>query len=207
MPWTFCPRRDFWIVNLLTHPWSMVTDLPWLKGRKLIVQPRRLVVRLIYLTITRPEISYLVHTLSQFAQAPRKEHFEAALRVVRYIKGSLTQGILLRTGGDFTLRAFCDWDWASYPVTPRSTINYFIMLGDSTVSWKTKKQHTILRSSAEAEYRAMASTSSELVWLKSYLSSLRVEHRRPMTLFCDSQSTIHIVANLVFSMRERNILK
>lgn len=112
----------------------MVTDLPWLKGRKLIVQPRRLVVRLIYLTITRPEISYLVHTLSQFAQAPRKEHFEAALRVVRYIKGSLTQGILLRTGGDFTLRAFCDWDWASYPVTPRSTINYFIMLGDSTVS-------------------------------------------------------------------------
>lgn len=99
-----------------------------------MVRPRRLVGHLIYLPITRPEISYLVHTLSQFAQAPRKEHFEAALRVVRYIKGSLTQGILLRTGGDLTLRAFCDSDWASCPITRRSTIDYFVMLGDLIVS-------------------------------------------------------------------------
>lgn len=151
---------------------------------------RRLVGRLIsYLTITRPEISYSVHNFSPFAQTPKNEHFEATLRVVRYIKGSPGQGILLRTEGYLTLRPFCDSDWASCPVTWRSTTGYFVMLGDSPVSWKTKKQQMISRSSAEAEYRAMASIASELVWLKSFLSSLRVEHRDPMTLFCDSQST------------------
>lgn len=193
---------------------SKPTDTPMEHGRRLALAEgeevdgsayRRLVGRSMYITITWPEISYLVHTLSQFAQAPKKEHFEVTLRVVRYIKGSPGQGILLRIGEDLTLRAFCDSDLASCPVTRRTTTGYFVMLGDSPISWKTKKQEMISRSSAKAEYRAMASTTSELVWLKSFLSSLRVEHRGPMTLFCDSQSVIHIAANPVFHERTKHV--
>lgn len=166
---------------------------------------RRLVGRLIYLTITRPEISYSVHVLSQFAQAPRKEHLEAAIRVVRYLKGNPGQGILLCADNDLRLYAYCDSDWASCPITRRSVTGYFVKLGQSPVSWKTKKQSTVSRSSAEAEYRAMAAATSELIWLKSLLASLTVNHEGPMRLYCDSQSAIHIAANPIFHERTKHI--
>ena len=103
-------------------------------------QYRRLVCKLIYLTITRPKLSYCVHILAQFMQQPKKAHWEAALRVVRYLKGNLGQGILLRANSDLKLYAYCDSDWASCPLTRRSLTGYFICLGRSPVSWKTKKQ-------------------------------------------------------------------
>ena len=71
---------------------------------------RRLVGRVVYLTITRPEITYAVHMLSQFSQTPKKAHLEAALQVVHYLKGSPGQGILLRADRDLRLRAYTDSD-------------------------------------------------------------------------------------------------
>ena len=124
---------------------------------------------------------------------------------MRYIKRSPGQGILLKADCELRLRAFCDSDWASCPVTRRSITGYFVMLGESPISWKTKKQSTVSRSSAEAEYRAMASIANELIWLKSLLTSLRVDHREPMKLFYDSQSIIHIAANSVFHERTKHI--
>ncbi|XP_020271155.1 uncharacterized protein LOC109846342 [Asparagus officinalis] len=159
---------------------------------------RQLVCRLIYLTITRLEISYLVHVLSQFAQVPRKEYFEAAMRVVGYIKGSPGQGILLRSNCDLRLGAYYDSDWVSCPITRRLVSGYFITIRESPISWKMKKQSTVSRLSAEVEYRAMAAVMSELVWLKSLLTSFLVDHRQLMELFCDNQSAIHIVVNPVF---------
>nr|KYP51407.1 Retrovirus-related Pol polyprotein from transposon TNT 1-94 [Cajanus cajan] len=166
---------------------------------------RRLVGRLLYLTITRPELSYAVHTLSQFLQHPLQEHYDAVLRVLRYIKGNPGQGLLIRSTCDLHLRAYCDSDWASCPITRRSITGYFITLGQSPISWKSKKQHTISRSSAEVEYHSMAAATSELLWIKAFLQDLGVSHSMPMTLYCDSQSAIHIASNPVFHERTKHI--
>ncbi|KAJ4787232.1 Retroelement pol polyprotein-like [Rhynchospora pubera] len=166
---------------------------------------RRIVGRLIYLTITRPELCYSVHVLAQFMQAPLQAHYDAAIRVLRYLKGNPGQGVVLRADSDLRLYAYCDSDWASCPLTRRSLTGYFVMLGQSPISWKTKKQHTVSRSSAEAEYRSMATTACELTWLKSLLQFLGVSHTQPMKLFCDSQAAIHIASNPVFHERTKHI--
>jgi hypothetical protein len=168
-------------------------------------QYRRLVGRLIYLCFTRPELSYSVHILSQFMQCPREAHWEAALRVVRYLKGNPGQGVFLSSESDLRLHGWCDADWAGCPLTRRSLTGWIVFLGNSPVSWKTKKQHIVSRSSAEAEYRSMAMTTCELTWLKALLESLGVSHPTPMSLHCDSQSALHMSQNPVFHERTKHI--
>jgi len=99
--------------------------------------------RLIYLTITRPDLCYAVHILSQFMQAPRKEHMNAARCVLRYIKGSPDCGIVIHAQSDLQLIGYCDSDWSACPITRRSLIEYLVTLGDSLISRKTKKQTTV----------------------------------------------------------------
>ncbi|KAK2976864.1 hypothetical protein RJ640_009315 [Escallonia rubra] len=166
---------------------------------------RRLVGHLIYLCFTRPELSYCVHALSQFMQQLREEHWEAALRVVRYLKGNPGQGILLSNECNLRLHGWCDADWSGCPLTRRSLTGWIIFLGTSPISWKTKKQHTMSRSSVEAEYRSMAMTTGELLWLKGILQSLGVSHNFAMHLSCDSQAALHIAKNPVFHERTKNI--
>ncbi|CAH9119111.1 unnamed protein product [Cuscuta epithymum] len=166
---------------------------------------RRLLGRLIYLAVTRPDLTYSVHVLSQFMQAPGQAHWDAALRVVRYLKGSPGQGILLRSDSDLSLTGWCDSDWAACPLTRRSLSGWLVFLGHSPVSWKTKKQSTVSRSSAESEYRAMAAATCELKWLKALLLSLGVNHTKAIPLFCDSQSALHIARNPVFHERTKHI--
>ena len=166
---------------------------------------RRLVGRLIYLTITRSDLCYAVHILSQFMQAPREEHMSAARRVLRYIKGSPDCGIVINAHTDLQLIGYCDSDWGACPLTRRSLTGYLVTLGGSPISWKTKKQTTVSRSSAEAEYRSMAAVTSELVWLKSLLASFGIFHTQVMRLSCDSQSALHIAKNPVFHARTKHI--
>jgi len=174
----------------------------------LLSQPdsyRRLVGRLVYLTHTKPEISYAVNMLAQFMQTPRSDHWDAALRLVRYLKGCPGRGILLSSRCNLQLTAFSDSDHAGCPLTRRSLTGYLVKLGNSPVSWKTKKQDKVSRSSAEAEYRAMAMTCQELMWVKEVLLSLGIPHDQPMQLFCDSQSALHIASNPVFHERTKHI--
>ncbi|XP_074301368.1 secreted RxLR effector protein 161-like [Silene latifolia] len=114
-------------------------------GSQFLVNPepyRRLVGRLVYLAVTRPDLSYPVHILSQFMSAPRLENWNTALRTVRYLKGTPGQGILLSSRSDMKLSGWCDSDWANCPETRRSLTGWFVFLGSSPVSWKTKKQPT-----------------------------------------------------------------
>ena len=113
--------------------------------------------------------------------------------------------MLLKADSDLQVYAFCDSDWGACPLTRRSLTGYFITIGGSPVSWKTKKQSTVSRSSAEAEYRAMATVTSELIWVKSFLASLGVFLDQPMKLYCDNQAALHIAKNPVFHERTKHI--
>ncbi|XP_075101609.1 secreted RxLR effector protein 161-like [Nicotiana tabacum] len=140
----------------------------WKEYEKLAdVRPyQRLVGKLLYLTITRTDLCCIVHVLSQFMHCPKKSHMEATVRVVRYIKGAPGLGLLMISKQSTKLRAFCDRDWASCPVSSRSMTGYGMKLENSLVSWKSKKQCAISRSLAEIEYMSMAIGVSEILWLK-----------------------------------------
>ena len=166
---------------------------------------RRFVGKLVYLVITRPELSYAVHVVSQVMQHPREAHWDAVVRVIRYLKGTPGQGIMLKAVSDLRLRVFCDADWAACPRSRRSLSSFIVLLGNSPISWKTKKQDTVSHSSAEAEYRSMAVALRELKWLKRLLRDLGVEHSSPMQMFCDSKLALYIAANHVFHERTKHI--
>ncbi|KAJ9542449.1 LOW QUALITY PROTEIN: hypothetical protein OSB04_028955 [Centaurea solstitialis] len=166
---------------------------------------RRMVGRLLYLQATRPDITYAVKVLSQFVSDPRQNHLNAAHRVLRYLKATVGQGILLSRSKGYNLTAYCDSDWLGCPFTRRSRTGYLLLLGGAPVSWKTKKQSVVSRSSAEAEYRSMASTVSEILWMRWLLQELDVPFEGPTPLFCDNQAARHIANNPVFHERTKHV--
>ncbi|XP_015168858.1 uncharacterized mitochondrial protein AtMg00810-like [Solanum tuberosum] len=126
-----------------------------------VTQYQRLVGKLLYLTNTRLDIAFAVQSLSQFMQQPKISHWDAALKVIRYIKGEPSKGLLMSADKKFSLTGFCDADWAACPNTRRSVTGFLLKFGDSLISWKSKKQNTVSRSSAEAEYRSLATLTAE----------------------------------------------
>ncbi|KAL2232573.1 UNVERIFIED_CONTAM: Retrovirus-related Pol polyprotein from transposon RE1 [Sesamum indicum] len=166
---------------------------------------RRLLSRLLYLGFTRPDIYHATQQLSQFMQSPCQDHWEAALHLIKYLKGTLHRGLHFNSNNNFNLEAYCDADWATCKETRKSLTGYCIFLGGSLISWKTKKQTTILRSTAEAEYRSMGSTTCELVWIHRLLKDLKVDVPTPIPFYCDNQAALYITANLVFHERTKHI--
>ena len=136
---------------------------------------RHLVGRLIYLGVTRPKLSYFVNVLAQFMHKLQPAHWNVALRVVRYLKNNHSQGIFLRSNTKLILSAWCYFDWDNFPTTHHSLTGWFIQLGGSTLSWKTKKHDRVSRFSVEAEYRDMADTVSELLWLQELLRAFGID--------------------------------
>ena len=164
-----------------------------------------MVGKLNFLTHTRPDLSFTVQTLSQFLQLPRTSHLQALSHTLAYVQGTLTQGILLKATEQLSLHAFSDSDWAACPASRRSVTGYLILLGSSPISWKSKKQSTISRSSSEVEYRAMAHAASEVTCLVRLLEELGVHNLTPVQLNCDNQSALHIARNHVFHERTKHI--
>ncbi|KAG9439538.1 hypothetical protein H6P81_019703 [Aristolochia fimbriata] len=165
---------------------------------------KQLVEGFLYLTISRPNISYAVHVVSQFMSAPRSVHYATLLRILRYIKGSLFQGLFFGSSSHLHLSAYLDADWAGDVIDRRSTTGYCIFLGDSMISWRIKKQSIVSRSSTEALYRALADTTFELVWLCCLLHDMGVQLDTP-PLHCDNRSIIQIAHNDVFHERTKHI--
>ncbi|KAJ9537493.1 hypothetical protein OSB04_030226 [Centaurea solstitialis] len=166
---------------------------------------RQLVGSLVYLTVTRPDIAYAVHTVSQFMAAPRSDHYAAVLRILRYLKGTMFHGLYFSSTSSLVLRGFSDADWDSDMTDRRSTTGYCFFLGDSLISWRSKKQSLTARSSTEAEYRALADTSQELIWLRWLLSDMGAPQKSPTPLWCDNNSAIQIAHNDVFHERTKHI--
>ena len=177
------------------------------KGEPLLdAQPyQRLLGKLIYLTVTRPDIVYAVHILTQYMQKPTSDHMQAAKRLLKYLAYNPGQGILLASTSAAKLTGYCDSDWASCSFSRRSTSGYCVLLGDSPISWKTKKQSVVARSSAEAEYRAMALASCEITWLTTLLKDLGLQQMPPAILNCDNKAALAIAANPVLHERTKHV--
>ncbi|CAN6696244.1 unnamed protein product [Malus baccata var. baccata] len=166
---------------------------------------QRLVGKLIYLTITRPDITYAVGIVSQFMHSPTVDHLNIVKRILRYLKGSIGRGILMQNNQSTSISGYTDADSAGNAIDRRSTTGYCTFVGGNIVTWKSKKQQVIARSSAEAEYRAMAATACELIWLKGLLSDLGFHCSNSIPLMCDNQAAMHIAANPVFHERTKHI--
>ncbi|XP_068667745.1 secreted RxLR effector protein 161-like [Aristolochia californica] len=155
---------------------------------------RRLVGSLIYLTTTRPDISYVVHKVSQFMASPRHLHLAAVQCIISYLRGSLARGLFFPTGSALHLVAYSDADWAGCPDTRRSTIGWCMVLGDALISWKCKKQDRVSKSSIEAEYCAMSTIMLGVKWIDDLCQATAL-----------LGTAIFIASNLVFHERNKHI--
>ncbi|KAK4399244.1 Retrovirus-related Pol polyprotein from transposon RE2 [Sesamum angolense] len=176
-----------------------------LDGGSLLPSPdryRRLVGRLLYLGFTRPDISFPVQQLSQFLQSPRTTHWDAALHILRYLRGSSSLGLFFSSRSSLQLSAFSDAAWASCLDSRRSITGFAFFLDPPLGS---KKQATVSRSSAEAEYRSMASTVSELLWISYLLRDFQLSIQQPIPFWCDNKAALHITANPVFHERTKHL--
>ncbi|RVW99372.1 Retrovirus-related Pol polyprotein from transposon RE1 [Vitis vinifera] len=166
---------------------------------------QRLVGNLIYLITTRPDISYAVHQVSQFMTSPRHLHLAAVQSIIRYLQGSPTRGLFFPTGSFLQLVAYSDANWGGCPNTRRSTMGWCMFLGDALISWRCKKQDCVSKSSIEAEYRAMSTTCSEIVWLCGLLKELGFPQTTSTPLHADNTSAIQIGTNPIFHVRTKHI--
>ncbi|WVZ89817.1 LOW QUALITY PROTEIN: hypothetical protein U9M48_036175 [Paspalum notatum var. saurae] len=156
---------------------------------------RSLAGALQYLTFTRLDIAYAVQQVCLHMHAPREPHLAALKRILRYIHGTLDLGLLLRPSASPGLVVCSDVDWAGCPDTRKSISSYAVFLGDSLVSWSPKPQVTVPRSSAEAEYRAVANAVVEASWLRQLLMELHTPLRRSTLVYYDNISTIYMASN------------
>ncbi|KAH9679732.1 hypothetical protein KPL71_026249 [Citrus sinensis] len=160
------------------------------EGEKALVDAQRyqnLVGKLIYLSHTRPDIAFAVSIVSRFMHNPREEHLEAVYKILRYLKSTPGKGTFVYT----------DADWAGSVTDRKSTTGYCTFVWGNLVTWRSKKQNVVARSTAEAEFRAMAHGICEVLWLKQVLEDLRRPIVLPMRLYCDNKATISIAHNPV----------
>jgi len=138
-------------------------------------------------------------------QTPRHFHLATVHRIIRYLRGSPGRGLFFPAGSPLHLVAYSDADWAGCPDTPRSVTGWCMFLGDSLISWKSKKQARVSKSSTKSEYRAMSAVCSEIVWLRGLLAELGFPQSDSTPLHVDNISAIQIAANPVYHERTKHI--
>jgi hypothetical protein len=136
---------------------------------------------------------------------PREPHLALVKRILQYIRGTLDYNLQLHRSLVTDLIAYSDTDWAGYPDTCRSTFGYGVFLGDNLISWSSKWQHTVSRSSAEAKYRGVANTVAEASWLCQLLVELHSPPRRAIVVYCDNISAVYLSTNPVQHQRTKHI--
>ncbi|KAA0042054.1 myosin-9 isoform X2 [Cucumis melo var. makuwa] len=168
-------------------------------------QYQRFVGKLIYISHTRPDISFAVSFVSQFIQAPYEKHMEAVNRILRYLKNTPGKRLMFRKTNRKTIEAYTDSDWAGSVIDRKSTFGYCTFVWGNLVTWRSKKQSVVVKSSAEAEYRAMSLGICEEIWLQKVLSNLHQECETPLKLFCDNKAAIRIANNPVQHDRTKHV--
>ena len=184
----------------------------------------KLVGKLIFLTTTRPDLSYVVSTVSRYMATPQHAHLEAVKHILRYLRHTSDYGLLYQHQKSLPIRGYTVADWAACPETRRSTGGYLFSLAGGSITWQSKRQLTVSRSSTESEYMALSTCSQEAVWLGRLLSefgllqgpsnltmpdnsssSSSTPQPAPIPVNCDNQSTIKLAKNPVFHARTKHI--
>jgi hypothetical protein len=166
---------------------------------------RSLTGALQYLTFSRPDIAYAVQQVCLHMHNPREPHLTALKRILRYLRSSLDYGLLLRPSPTSELVVYTDTDWAGCTDTRRSTSGYAVFLGTNLVSWAAKRQPIVSRSSAEAEYRAVANGVAEASWLRQLLHELHSPLQRATLVYCDNVSAVYLSTNPVQHQRTKHV--
>ena len=136
---------------------------------------------------------------------PKETHLEAAHRVLAYLKGTTGPGLLFKRGGGTSIEIYTDVDYGESIIDRRSTSGYCMFLGGNLVTWRSKKQDVVARSSAEVEYRAVSYGIQEVTWVRKILKDLLIRQEGPIIMHCDSKPAIDIAHNPVLHDRTKHI--
>ncbi|KAK6160685.1 hypothetical protein DH2020_004066 [Rehmannia glutinosa] len=165
---------------------------------------RALIGSLLYLTASRPDITFAVGLSARFQSAPKESHMTAAKRILRYLKGCQVVGLWYPKEGGFKLIGYSDSDYAGCRVDRKNTSSTYQMLGNRLVSWFSKKQNSIATSTAEAEYIDAGSCCAQVLWMRQQLRHYEVEEKE-IPIMCDNTSAIAITQNPVLHSRTKHI--
>ena len=166
---------------------------------------RSIVGSLQYVLLTRPDLAFTVNKLSQFLSAPTILHWQACKRVLRYLQSTADYGLQFFSSGSLTLTAYSDADWGADPDDRRSVGGYCVFLGSNLISWSSKKQPIVSRSSAESEYRALAMATSEVLWITYLFQELNISFDQIPLLHCDNKSAEALASNPKYHARTKHI--
>lgn len=167
---------------------------------------RKLVGGLLWLAIsTRPNIQYAVQQLSQYLDCYTQTHWHAAIRTLRYLKGTRTLGLGLGGKQPVKLVGFTDSDWANCLDTRRSIGGYIWSLSSGSISWSTHKQRMVAASSCKAKYMAAFEASQECIWLRAIMAAIGHAPEGPTTLLCDKSSAINLSEDPMLHQRVKHI--
>eukprot|EP00253_Pinus_taeda_P036216 PITA_36216 len=166
---------------------------------------KSIVGSLMYLTTTRPDIMFAVSLISRFVERPKEAHWQAAKRILRYVKGTKMLGILYTVSECSDLVGYTDSDWAGSIDDRKSTSGYVFHMGSGAISWASKKKSIVALSTAEAKYVAATAAACQAVWMRRMLRSLGREQAKATVIFCDNSSAIALSKNSMFHKRTKHI--
>ena len=206
-----------YIMELLlkTHmEYSSVKPTPMAKGAQLaqVASPvysdpttyRSILGALQYICLTRPDIAFTVNKLAQYMQHPQLIHWEGVKRVLRYLNGTTSYGILIKPVPQLTIQSFADADWGSCKEDRRSTSGYCTFLGTNPIMWTSRKQAVVSRCTSEAEFRSVADSVSDVLWLLAVLKEMHITIIGTPTIWCDNSGTVAMAANPVLHSKSKH---
>jgi hypothetical protein len=165
---------------------------------------RSMIGSLLYLTASRPDISYSVGVCARFQSDPKESHLHAVKRIIKYVLGTIDFGIFYTKDTNISIVGFCDADWGGNKDERKSTSGGCFYVGNNLVSWHSKKQTCISLSTAEAEYIAAGSCCTQLLWMKNMLKDYGFPQSN-FDLYCDNTSAIQIAKNPVQHTKTKHI--
>ncbi|KAJ0455004.1 putative RNA-directed DNA polymerase [Helianthus annuus] len=166
---------------------------------------RRLIGSLRYLLHTRPDLSYSVGVVSRFMECPKESHLVAVKHIIRYIKGTVHDGLEYKSGGEGRLVGYSDSSFGTDKDDGRGTSGTIFYLSNNVITWSSQKQRTVALSSCEAEFMAATAGACQALWLRNLLSEISGSEAQCVKLMVDNEGAIALIKNPIFHGRSKHI--